>query len=97
MLLRSENIEAKRHDIEAGTWQCAAQLCGAARFNERDGKIAPYIYGCVTNGESWLFMKLAGNELTLHPRRFNYAEISKILWFLMECVQDIDQKVSEAA
>jgi hypothetical protein len=90
-------LEAKRHDIEEGTWQCAAQLHAACRFNERDGKIAPYLYGCVTNGETWLFMKLQGTELTLQPRRLNLVEISKILWFVMECVQDIDQKVKEAA
>ncbi len=90
-------LEAKRHDIEEGTWQCAAQLYAACRFNERDGKIAPYLYGCVTNGESWLFMRLQGNQLALHPRRLTFAEISKILWFLVECLQDVDQKVSEAA
>lgn len=90
-------LEAKRHDIEEGTWQCAAQLYAACRFNERDGKVAPYLYGCVTNGESWLFMRLQGTELTLHPRRLTFAEISKVLWFVMQCLQDIDQKVSEAA
>ncbi len=90
-------LEAKRNDMEEGTWQCAAQLFAAARFNERDGKSAPYIYGCVTNGESWLFMKLQGNDLTLHRPRFLLDELSKILWFVMECVQDVDQKVSEAA
>ena len=43
-------------------------------------------------------MKLQGNELTLHRhRKILLDELSKILWFIMECVKDIDQKVSEAA
>jgi hypothetical protein len=90
-------VEAKKHDIEEGVWQCAAQLFGASRFNEIDGKVAPYLYGCVTNGLIWSFLKLHGTQLIVHPDYFLIGELSKILWFVMECLQDLDQKVSEAA
>ncbi len=90
-------LEAKKHDIEEGAGQCAAQLLGACRYNERDGKPLPFIYGCVTNGDSWLFLKLQGNDLQVHPQRYSIHQVSKILWFVMQCLQDIDQKVSEAA
>ncbi|MBI3821702.1 MAG: hypothetical protein HY289_03370 [Planctomycetes bacterium] len=90
-------VEAKKHDIEENLGQGAAQMLGACRYNERNGKPLPYLYGCVTTGESWQFLKLQGNDLHLHPERFAIHEIGRILWFLMECLKDVDQLASEAA
>lgn len=50
-------VEAKRGDIEAGLGQCIAQMVGARLFNERAGRTAR-IYGCVTTGEDWQFLRL---------------------------------------
>ena len=56
-------VEAKKHDIDEGLGQCAAQMLAATRYNERDGKPVPWLYGCVTNGDLWHFLKLEGNAL----------------------------------
>jgi hypothetical protein len=53
--------EAKDEDMELGIGQCAAQMYGARLFNEADGKNIPVIYGCVTNGLEWQFLKLYNN------------------------------------
>ena len=90
-------VEAKKHDIEAATGQCAAQMFAACRYNERDARPVPYVYGCITNVESWLFLKLQGTELQVHPQRLALNEVSKILWFLVECLKDVDQQASHAA
>ena len=90
-------LEAKKHDIEEGASQCAAQLLGACQYNERDGRPLPYIYGCVTNGDSWLFLRLQGKDLQVHPERFTIKEVSKILGFLVQCLKDVDQQASDAA
>jgi hypothetical protein len=90
-------LEAKKHDMDEGLGQCTAQLLGAYRYNEREGKPVAHLYGCVTTGESWQFLKIAGNNLQIHPERFAIKEVSRILWFLMECLKDVDQLASEAA
>ena len=90
-------LEAKKQDIDEGLGQCAAQMLGACRYNEREGIPVPFMYGCVTNGDSWQFLKLQGVDLQLHPRRFAINEVSKILWFLMQSLQDVDQQISDAA
>jgi hypothetical protein len=90
-------LEAKKHDIDQGLGQCAAQMLGACRYNESEGKPLPFLYGCVTTGELWHFLKLQGNDLQAHPERFAIKEISKILWFILQCLKDVDQQVSEAA
>jgi hypothetical protein len=90
-------VEAKKHDIEQGVGQCGAEMLAASRFNEKDGVVLPFIYGCVTNGENWVFLKLEQNDLLLHPERFPLKEVSKILGFLVQCLNDVDQQVSDAA
>jgi hypothetical protein len=90
-------LEAKKHDIEEGLGQCAAQLLGARLYNEREGSPVPYVYGCVTNGDSWQFLKLQGLDLHLHPQRIPIQELSKILWFVVECVRDVDREAAALA
>ncbi len=90
-------LEAKKHDVDEGLPQCAAQMLAALRYKEQDGKPLSWLYGCVTNGDIWHFLKLQGTDLQLHPDRFGMDEVSKILWLLMECLRDVDQQTSTAA
>ena len=90
-------LEAKRNDIEAGLGQCGAQLLGALRYNEREGRAVPSVYGCVTTGMAWQFLKLTGNELLIHPEQFPIQELDKVLWVLIECLRDVDREAAAVA
>jgi hypothetical protein len=72
-------VEAKKHDIEAGMGQCAAQMVGARVFNEREGADVRFIFGCVTNGENWQFLKLDGNQLLIDTDRYYLDNIGALL------------------
>ena len=87
-------LEAKKQDMEAGLGQCAAQLLGARLYNEKEGKAVHSVYGCVTTGDAWQFLKLAGNELLIHPERLPIQELPKILWVLVECLRDVDREAA---
>jgi hypothetical protein len=69
--------EAKDEDMELGIGQCAAQMYGARLFNEADGKNIPVIYGCVTNGLEWQFLKLYNNCFYVDKKV--YTDLSEIL------------------
>ncbi len=58
-------VEAKNDIIAGGIPQCIAQMLGAQYFNVKDGKQIPCIYGCVTTGKDWQFLKLTGNIVTI--------------------------------
>jgi hypothetical protein len=72
-------VEAKRHDIELGIGQCAAQLIGAKIFNEKRNIHLPMIFGCVTNKAEWKFLKLENNIAYIDERTYSFAEMSEIL------------------
>jgi hypothetical protein len=52
-------LEAKKGDIDLGIPQCAAQMLGAKTYNEQKGTPLECIYGCVTTGREWKFLKLS--------------------------------------
>src|SRR5947209_2416412 len=72
-------VEAKRNEVESGVWQCIAQMVGARLFNERAGQPLDAVYGCVTNGEAWQFLRLAGSAAGIDRRRYYIDNVGAIL------------------
>jgi hypothetical protein len=73
-------LEAKKGDIEAGLVQCMAQMAAAQLFNERAGLSPPLtIYGCITTGEDWQFLRLQDQTVTIDRTRLYLSNIETIL------------------
>lgn len=72
-------LEAKRGDIELGLGQCVAQMVAARLFNERAGAAPGPVFGAVTTGEAWQFLRLTGAEVTLHTTRLFVDSLGAIL------------------
>jgi hypothetical protein len=71
-------VEAKKNDIEAGLGQCIAQMVAAQLFNERAGRLG-LVYGCVTTGEDWQFLRLDGQTVTIDTTRRYINDVGSIL------------------
>lgn len=72
-------VEAKKHDIDNGIPQCAAQMLGAKIYNEKNGVKINNIYGCVTTGNDWLFLKLEEDIITIDRQKYYLNEIDVLL------------------
>jgi hypothetical protein len=72
-------LEAKKGDLESSLGQCAAQMVGARLFNERAGEGHFHVYGCVTSGEVWQFLRLEQTELIIDRTRFFLDNVGGIL------------------
>ncbi len=72
-------VEAKEHDIKLGIPQCAAQMYAAQLLNKKDNAGIDCIYGCVTTGDIWQFMKLCEKELFIDEKKYYINEPDKIL------------------
>jgi len=72
-------VEANKSDIKGGLGQCIAQMLGAQRFNELENNSIPGIYGCVTTGEDWQFLKLEDNFVFVDNQRYYINELGKIV------------------
>lgn len=71
-------VEAKKNDLELGIPQCAAQLLGAKLFNQKKGAEIAVIYGCVTTGNDWIFMKL-DDKLWIDTKVYYLGDIENLL------------------
>ncbi len=72
-------VEAKKHDMDLGIPQCAAQMIGARLHNEKEGKKIEPIYGCVTTGDEWKFMKLEGNTIYSDKKKYGLLNLPELL------------------
>jgi hypothetical protein len=75
-------IEAKKGDMNAGLGQCAAEMVAAQRFNNEAGEAIENIYGAVTTGTQWQFLKLTGHELNIDMTEYALTPIERILGIL---------------
>jgi hypothetical protein len=81
-------VEAKKNDIEIGLGQCIAEMVAAREFNEKAGRAQFPVYGCVTTGETWQFLKLVAQAALLNRQRFYLDNVSKILGVLQSICQE---------
>lgn len=76
-------VEAKREDIPAGLGQCVATLVAAQTYNARDGDGVRPIFGAVTTGSIWRFLKLDGGTAWIDRVEYYYLhQLGKILGIL---------------
>ncbi|MFB8788366.1 MAG: hypothetical protein U7123_05825 [Potamolinea sp.] len=80
-------VEAKNENIKGGLGQCAAAMLAAQLFNEQEGNEIKTIYGAVTTGDIWKFLKLEGADVFIDLNNYYIKEINKILGILCQGVQ----------
>jgi hypothetical protein len=76
-------VEAKKEDLVAGLGQCVAEMVAIRLFNEREGTPVAAVFGCVTSGSNWRFLKLEGSTLFIDRPEYYPRDAAKILGILV--------------
>ena len=79
-------VEAKNADVKLGVGQCAAEMVAAQRFNADAGNDIRCVYGAITSGTEWLFLKLEGQTLSIDLGTYHISQCDKILGILASMV-----------
>lgn len=79
-------VEAKKEDLIGGIGQCAAEMLAAQRFNEKKENNIPCVYGIVTSGTDWLFLKLKEKCLHVDLTIYQITQCDKIFGILTSMV-----------
>jgi hypothetical protein len=80
-------VEAKNEDMVSGLGQCIAEMVASQMFNLKAGKVIPVIFGVVTTGSSWQFLKLEGETASIDSTEHYIDRVDVILGILMECIR----------
>ncbi len=76
-------VEAKNENIIGGLGQCIAAMVAAQRFNQQTGSAIPEIFGAVTTGTNWRFLKLRDHTVWIDKTEYYIRDIDQILGILM--------------
>jgi hypothetical protein len=77
-------VEAKNENMKAGLGQCLASMVAAQRFNEREGTVLEVVYGAVTTGTNWRFLKMQGVDVSIDRVEHHVENIERILGIFHE-------------
>ena len=81
-------VEAKNENLEGGVPQCVAELYAAQIFNDRVGKPRPILYGAVTFGHEWKFIRFIGKEAQVDTNVFYLNQLPQILGIMQYIVDN---------
>ena len=84
-------VEAKNENIKAGLGQCGAEMVAAQQLNLRSDLHQP-IYGCVTTGSEWKFLRLIDRTLEIDRREYFINELPMIVGILLSAFDGIELK-----
>ncbi len=79
--------EAKNENIISGLGQCIAEMYASRIYNEKEGYDLPSVYGAVTTGDEWKFIKLINDTAYIDTDNYYINDVEKIIGILTEMVQ----------
>lgn len=81
-------VEAKNENINAGLGQCMAEMIAAQIFNQKEGTPRQTVYGAVTTGSIWRFLKLEEARLYIDAREYFLESLELVLGILLRIVKE---------
>jgi hypothetical protein len=75
-------VEAKNENINSGMGQCIAEMYAAKIFNEAENQSLSCIYGAITTGDEWRFIKLKENIAYIDLQSYYMSDIKKVVGIL---------------
>jgi hypothetical protein len=82
-------VEAKNDNLMSGLGQCIAAMVAAELVNEREAHSGRTVYGVVTTGSAWKFLRLSGTAVTADRKEYYVDNVGKVLGILRQMVQGV--------
>jgi hypothetical protein len=81
-------VEAKNDNLRSGLGQCIASMVAAQIFNQQSSDPIEAVFGVVTTGSAWKFLRLQQAVVTLDIKEYYIDNAGKILGVLTHIVQN---------
>ena len=79
-------VEAKNENLRGGVAQCVAEMVAAQAFNAARGADVRAVYGAVTTGTIWMFLRLVGVRVEIDLREYFLGDIERVVGVLVAMV-----------
>lgn len=81
-------VEAKNDNIKSGIGQCVAEMLAAQRFNAARDAALPSVYGAVTTGSLWKFLRLMDTTVTIDEAEYYITQPERIVGLLVSMIRE---------
>jgi hypothetical protein len=81
-------VEAKNDNLRSGLGQCIAAMYAAQLYNQQSSAPVEAVFGVVTTGSAWKFLKLQQVVVTLDVKEYYIDNPAKVLGILTHIVQN---------
>ena len=81
-------VEAKNDNLRNGLGQCIAEMYASALYNHQAGSAIDAVWGVVTTGSAWKFLRLEDTTVTLDLKEYYIDNLGKILGVLQHIVEN---------
>lgn len=86
-------IEAKNESIQGGLGTCVAQMVAAQCYNEREGNGITTVYGAVTTGSVWRFLRLRDTTVCIDCLEYYINAVGRIMGILSFIVRGSNAQI----
>lgn len=81
-------VEAKNENLKSGLAQCVAEMLAAQRFNQGRGVPLETLYGVVTTGSLWKFLRLTDTMVTVDEAEYHIGQAAQIVGILVAMIRE---------
>jgi hypothetical protein len=79
-------VEAKNDNLRSGLGQCIASMYAAQLFNQQSSAPIETVFGVITTGSAWKFLRLQQSVVTLDVKEYYIDNPGKIIGILSHIV-----------
>jgi len=79
-------VESKDDKTTSGLGQCVAEMYAFSIFNEKDNVQLPTIYGAITTGSNWRFLKYKDNTAFIDLDEYSIENTKKVVGILLQMI-----------
>ncbi len=88
-------VEAKNENIKQGLIQCIAEMVAVQRFNQERHNTIKTVYGAVTTGNLWKFLRLSDTVVSVDLVEYHIRQIEQVVGMLVAMLREALQHPSE--
>lgn len=90
-------VEAKNENIKQGLIQCMAEMVAVQQFNQARHTTIETVYGAVTTGNLWKFLRLVNTAVTVDLTEYHISQVEQVVGMLVAMIREAMQHPSGQA
>ena len=81
-------VEAKNENLKRGINQCIAEMIAAQQFNQARNNAIRSVYGVVTSGSAWKFLRLTEMHVVVDATEYHISQVERIVGIIVAMLKE---------